>query len=174
MHLPFAKNSFSLTVLFCSPDEMKHLGPICLVNIKVPFHQLKIGFCIPTQQPLEYKANSLLPPPKSTGGKECRVSHVAEPGYWMCTGVSAETGVFITLLVANQAQPEITPNGNQTSQLFESWWHLKNGVQKKLKVVLSFYFDTFCLSKDDFQVIQQKLLLDLHLLYVLFNNNFFL
>lgn len=38
MHFPFTKNSCSLTVLFCSPDEMKHLGPICLVNIKVPFH----------------------------------------------------------------------------------------------------------------------------------------
>lgn len=69
MHFPFAKNPCSLTVLFCSPDEMKHLGPICLVNIKVPFHQLKIGFCIPIRQPLEYKVNSL----SATQSKElCR------------------------------------------------------------------------------------------------------
>lgn len=38
MHFLFAKNPCSLSALLCSPDEMKHLGPICLVNIKVPFH----------------------------------------------------------------------------------------------------------------------------------------
>lgn len=118
MHIPFAKNPCSLTVLFCSPDEMKHLGPICLVNIKVPFHQLKIGFCIPIQQPLEYKVNSLsLPPsPKSFGGKGYSVSILTEPVCWMHAVISAEIGVFITFVVADQAQLDMQ-NGNKASQL---------------------------------------------------------